>query len=147
MSIRSKEPVAEQIVQRLPSMLELMAGKGALIEFTLAAYTHTTPIPKTHYYVEREYVSIDEGMEDAPKGGVKLVAEQIEALGAEHCIIATDLGVYTLPSPVEGLREFIACLLDLGIGVDDIRTLTKTNPEKLLGLFAEVPVSDSPDQS
>jgi hypothetical protein len=127
--------------------LERMAGKGAFIEYTLAAYTHTTPIPKTHYYVEREYVSIDEGMEDAPKGGVKLVAEQIEALGAEHCIIATDLGVYTLPSPVEGLRELIACLLDLGIGADDIRTLTKTNPEKLLGLAAEVPVSDSPDQS
>jgi predicted TIM-barrel fold metal-dependent hydrolase len=79
-------------------------------------------------------MSIDEGMHEAPSGGVKLVAEQIQALGAEHCIIATDFGVYTLPTPVEGFREFIACLLDLGVSPEDIRTLTKTNPEKLLDL-------------
>ena len=114
--------------------LKYVAGKGAFIEFTLAAYTHTTPVPKTHYYVEREYASIDEGMEEGPGGGVRLVAEQIQELGADHCIIGTDFGVYTLPEPVEGLREFVACLLDLGIPVDDIRKLVKTNPERLLEL-------------
>jgi len=116
--------------------LREMADKGAFIEYTLAAYTHTTPIPKTHYYVEREYMSIDEGMEEAPLGGVKHVAEEIEGLGAKHCILCTDFGVYTLPSPVEGLREFIACMLDLGISEDDIRIMTKTNPENLLDLEA-----------
>ena len=116
------------------SQLEYMADRGAFIEYTLAAYTHTTSIPKTHYYVEREYASIDEGMNEGPGGGVKLVAEQISELGAERCIIATDFGVYTLPEPVEGLREFIACLLDLGIPADDIRKLAKENPEKVLGL-------------
>ena len=114
--------------------LRYMAAKGAFIEYTLAAYTHTTPIPKTHYYVEREYASIDEGMGEEPTGGVRLVAEQIRQLGADQCIIGTDFGVYTLPEPVEGLREFIACLLDLGIPVEDIRKLAKTNPERLLGL-------------
>jgi len=116
------------------SQLKYMADRGAFIEYTLAAYTHTTSIPKTHYYVEREYVSIDEGMSEGPGGGVKLVAEQISELGAERCIIATDFGVYTLPEPVEGLREFIACLLDLGIPADDIRKLAKENPERVLGL-------------
>jgi hypothetical protein len=116
------------------SQLEYMAGRGAFIEYTLAAYTHTTSIPKTHYYVEREYASIDEGMSEGPGGGVKLAAEQIQELGAERCIIATDFGVYTLPEPVEGFREFIACLLDLGISDEDIRKLAKENPEKLLGL-------------
>ena len=116
------------------SQLEYMADRGAFIEYTLAAYTHTTSIPKTHYYVEREYASIDEGMGEGPGGGVKLVAEQISELGAERCIIATDFGVYTLPEPVEGLREFIACLLDLGIPADDIRKLAKENPERVLGL-------------
>jgi hypothetical protein len=114
--------------------LKWMASKGAFIEYTLAAYTHTTPIPKTHYYVEREYASIDEGMSEEDLGGVRTVAEQIAELGAQYCIIATDFGVYTLPEPVEGLREFIACFLDLGISADDIRTMTKTNPERLLGL-------------
>ena len=102
-----------------------MIDQGAYIEYTLAAYTHTTTIPKTHYYVEREYASIDEGMSEGPSGGVKLVAEQIQNLGSDNCIIATDFGVYTLPEPVEGLREFIACLLDLGITTDDIRKLVK----------------------
>jgi len=109
-------------------------AKGAFIEHTLAAYTHTTPIPKTHYYVEKEYVSIDEGMTDSPGGEVRNVAMQIRAVGAEHCIIATDFGVYTLPTPVEGLREFIACLLDLGITPDEIKLMTAANPAKILSL-------------
>jgi hypothetical protein len=111
-----------------------MARQGAYLEHTLAAFTHTTPIPKTHYYVEKEYVSIDEGMTEGPGSGVKKVAEQIRAVGAQHCIIATDLGVYTLPAPVEGLREFIACLLDLGVTDEEIRQIVVVNPARLLSL-------------
>ena len=123
-------------VTKIATLEELrrMAGAGAFIEYTLAAYTHTTPIPKTHYYVERQYMSLDEGMDRAPAGGVRRVADQIRELGAEHCILATDFGVYTLPTPVEGMRAFMACMLDLGITPDDIRTMTATNPERLLGL-------------
>ena len=110
------------------------ASQGAWLEHTLAAFTHTTPIPKTHYYVEKEYTSIDEGMAEEPSGGVRTVAEQIRAVGAEHCILATDLGVYTLPTPVEGLREFIACLLDLGITEQEVQQIVSLNPSKLLDL-------------
>jgi hypothetical protein len=67
-------------------------------------------------------------MHEAPSGGVRLVAEQIDELGAEHCIIATDFGVYTLPTPVEGFRSFIACMLDLGIPVDAIRKPGQDQP-------------------
>jgi hypothetical protein len=114
--------------------LKYMADRGALIEYTLAAYTHTTSIPKTHYYVEREYASIDEGMSGEVGGGVKAAAQQMEKIGAERCVICTDFGVYTLPTPVEGLREFIACLMDMGMPEEDISTMVKTNPERLLGL-------------
>lgn len=48
-------------------MLRIVAAMGAVIDYTLIAYTHTTPIPKTHYYVEREYASIDEGMTKAQR--------------------------------------------------------------------------------
>ena len=131
-----KKTIVSSAVVKEASMdqLKYMADKGAYIEYTLAAFTHTTTIPKTHYYVEREYASIDEGMSGEVSGGVKLVAEQIDEVGAEHCIICTDFGVYTLPTPVEGLREFIACLLDLGISPDDVSKMVKSNPEKLLGL-------------
>ena len=54
--------------------LQAMAAKGALIEFSFAAYTAATPIPLTHYYVEKEYTSIDEGMSEGPKGGITEVA-------------------------------------------------------------------------
>lgn len=110
------------------------AAAGAFIEHTFAALTHTTPIPKTHYYVEKEYVSIDEGMSEEPAGGVRRVAEQIRAVGAEHCILSSDLGVYTLPTPVEGFREFIACMLDLGITADEISQMVAVNPARLLSL-------------
>jgi hypothetical protein len=123
-------------VSKISSMDQLyqMADR-AFIEFTLAAYTHTTSIPKTHYYIEREYASIDEGMEREPSGGLRKVVDIIKELGPERCILSTDFGVYTLPDPVEGLREFIACFLDLGIPPNDIKKLVKTNPEKLLGII------------
>lgn len=111
-----------------------IAGDGAMLEQTLAAFTHTTPIPKTHYYVEKEYVSIDEGMAEGPGSGLRAVAEHVRAVGAEHYILSSDLGVYTLPPPVEGLRELIASLLDFGITTDEIRTMTSANPAWLLGL-------------
>jgi len=131
-----KRTVVSSAVTKIAStdQLEYMADKGAFIEYTLAAYTHTTTIPKTHYYVEREYASIDEGMSGADESGIKHAAGQIQELGAEHCVISTDFGVYTLSTPVEGFREFIACLLDMGLPHEDIRTITKENPETIIGL-------------
>jgi hypothetical protein len=114
--------------------LRYMVSKGAFVEFTVAAYTAPTPIPLTHYYVEKEYVSIDEGMEKGPDKGIREVADAVRELGADHCIMATDFGRYALPTPLEGLREFIACMLDMGVSAEDIRKMVKTNPERLLGL-------------
>lgn len=128
--------VVSSSVTKIASLdqLKAMAQQGAFIEFTFAAYTAAALVPLTHYYVEKEYISIDEGMQTAEQGGLPEVARQIRALGPQHCIIATDFGRYGLATPVEGLRQFIACLLDLGITPADIRTMVKTNPEKLLGL-------------
>lgn len=110
------------------------ARSGAYLERTLAAHTHTTSIPKTHYYVEPEWKALDEGLPGQVTGGVKMIADQIREVGAEHFILGTDFGVYTLPSPVEGLREFIASMLDMELSENDIRMMTSTNPAKLLGL-------------
>ena len=114
--------------------LKYMANKGAFIEFSLAAYTAPQMIPMTHYYVEKEYASIDEGMTAPPSEGIREVAKRVKELGPEHCILSTDFGRYSLPTPVEGMRQFIACMLDLGIPPEHIRMMVKTNPEQLLGL-------------
>ena len=127
--------VVSSTVFKIASMDQLshMAELGAYIEYTLAAYSHSSGTRKTDYYTELEYAS-DPIPGPYPKTTVKTVAEQIKELGPQHCVIATDYGVYTLPPPMEGLREFIALLLDLGLSTSDITTLVKTNPEKLLGL-------------
>jgi hypothetical protein len=110
-----------------------MVKLGAFLEYTLAGYTHSTGTRKTDYYVELEYAS-DPIPGNYPKFSIKNVADHIREYGAEHCIVASDLGVYTLPPPVEGMREFIACLLDLGVSSDAVTTVVKTNPSKLLSL-------------
>ena len=128
--------VVSSSVTKIATMerLKRMAGKGALIEVSIAAYTAPQMIPLTHYYVEKEYASIDEGMTGTPGSGIREVAEQLRELGAEHCVMSTDFGRYALSTPVEGLRHFIACMLDLGIPAEDVRTMVKKNPERLLGL-------------
>jgi len=68
-------------------------------------------------------------------------------LGADHCVMSTDFGRYALSTPVEGLRQFITCMLDLGIPAEDIRKMVKTNPEWLLGLEPlEEPTSECTDR-
>ena len=116
-----------------PEQLDLMVKTGAYLEYTLAGYTHSTGTRKTDYYVELDYAS-DPIPGNYPKFTIKNVADHINKYGAERCIIASDLGVYTLPPPVEGMREFIACLLDLGISTDQIRSVAKKNPSRILDL-------------
>ena len=114
--------------------LEYMVKKGAYLEQSLGAYTAAQMIPLTHYYVETEYATIDEGMDAPVTRGIGIVADQVAAFGAENMLLVTDFGRYALSTPTEGLRQFIAMMLDLGISPEDVRTMVKTNQEKLLGL-------------
>jgi hypothetical protein len=113
--------------------LQQMTDLGAMIEYTLASYGHSAGTRKTDYYVELEYAS-DTIPSTFPTTSVKTIAEYINILGEKNSIIATDFGVYTLPPPVEGLREFIALLLDLGVSEQTIKKVIQDNPSKLLDL-------------
>ena len=127
--------VVSSTVFKIASMdqLQKMVENGAYIEYTLAAYGHSSGTRKTDYYVEIEYAS-DSIPSNYPKTSIKTVAEQTEELEADNCIMATDFGVYTLPPPVEGFREFIALMLDLGVSDESILNMINKNPRKLLGL-------------
>jgi hypothetical protein len=107
---------------------------GALLEIEFARFAYTAIIPKTHYYVEPEWKSTSRRDPEVFSGGIKLVSDQIRQVGAQHFIFSTDFGVYTLPSPVEGMREIIACLLDLEFSEEEIQILTKFNLARLVGL-------------
>ncbi len=131
-----KKIVVSSSVAKVATMEQLksMAKMGAFIEYTLGAYTAAQMIPLTHYYVEPEYSSVDEGMSEEVAGGIQQAADAVRELGPDKCIMSTDFGRYALSTPVEGLRQFIACMLDLGIGPDDVQKMVKKNPEKLLSL-------------
>ena len=64
----------------------------------------------------------------------KPMVEAIRYIGAEHCIMGSDLGQYYNPSPAEGMRMFIALLYKNGITVQEIELMAKTNSAKLLDL-------------
>jgi hypothetical protein len=72
---------------------------------------------------------------------VPIFAEAIRAIGAQSCIIATDLGGRPAqppnpprPMPPQGLLEFMRKLRAEGISVADINRMAKTNPALALGL-------------
>ena len=62
------------------------------------------------------------------------IAKAIKEIGANNCIIATDLGQAHNPMPVEGMRCFISALLRAGISEGEVDVMVKKNPAKLLGL-------------
>ena len=62
------------------------------------------------------------------------MAAAITAIGAEHFILATDLGQAGNPSHPDGYKLLVAGLKDAGIAQDRIDLMMKTNPAKLLGL-------------
>jgi hypothetical protein len=93
--------------------LVLLAKNGAFIEFTLIAL------------LTWEFRHDPEEMVDV-----------IKTVGAEQCIVSTDLGQIWNPPPVEGLRMFIVTLVKYGVTEDEINLMIKTNPAKLLGLSA-----------
>jgi len=128
-----KKVVVSHIVMQDMSDVEMekIAASGAYMEIT-GSFLPTAMIPKTHGYVEEEYRCVDK--KGATKAGATGIDVQIKKLGAEHFIAVTDFGVYTLPRPVEGMREFIACMLDMGLSEEEVRTVTSTNPGRLLGL-------------
>jgi hypothetical protein len=62
------------------------------------------------------------------------IVEAVRAIGAEHCILTTDLGQNYNPTPAEGMRMMIATLLKCSLSDKEIELMIKINPAKLLDL-------------
>ncbi len=89
-----------------------LAAKGAMMEFCVRSLT-----------------APDHGAASAGE-----LAAAITAVGAAHVVMATDLGQTVCPPPADGLRWYIAQMLECGISADEITLMTKTNPARLLDL-------------
>ena len=62
------------------------------------------------------------------------IAAGVKALGAEHCLMTTDLGQNHNPPPAEGMRMCVIGMLRNGISEPEVELMTKVNPARLLGL-------------
>lgn len=58
----------------------------------------------------------------------------VKQVGAEHCVLASDLGQILLPTPIEGYIQLVRILLALGIEPNEIKLMARDNAEKLLSL-------------
>lgn len=85
------------------------AGKGVFIE-----HSYTLIISKK---LTKEYL-----------------VEMIRKVGAEHTILASDLGQVGRVTPVEGLRNCIQDVLERGIKDEEVDLMLRRNPAKLLNL-------------
>jgi hypothetical protein len=57
----------------------------------------------------------------------------IEAVGAEHSTLGSDLGQMANPLPTESFRKIVSGLLDRGMPERDVRRMVADNPRQLLG--------------
>jgi hypothetical protein len=108
------------------------ARRGAFLESATADWFYPG-VPRTHYYVEREYID-QRNMVPREVPGAYTYFSQIREVGPEHFVICTDYGVRAAPSAVQGMRSTITTLLDMEFTPDEIRTMTATNPARLIGL-------------
>jgi hypothetical protein len=61
-------------------------------------------------------------------------AQAIKAIGAEHCILGSDMGQVTNPVHTEALKLFYAGLLKAGITQNELDLMSRRNPATLLEL-------------
>jgi len=101
-------PLAKTVAASLAEQGEMVA-LGAMLEHCAA---QTTP-----------------GLDALP---IQAVAESIEEVGFEHCIIASDLGQDFNPPFTAGLRDFALALSDLGLADAKLRAMMSANPMRLL---------------
>jgi predicted metal-dependent phosphotriesterase family hydrolase len=66
--------------------------------------------------------------------GIKEYAAAIRAVGAEHCILSSDLGQAGNPLHPDGLLAFFKLLREQGFTEREIDRMAKANPAKVLGL-------------
>ena len=112
-----------------------LARKGVYLEGAVSDWMFHRGLPRTNYYVEREWADEIAGIANSPEFfGIVPWARQIREIGIEHFVLGTDYGIRSGPTPVEGMRTLISSLLDLEFTPEEIHVMVKKNPERLLGL-------------
>ena len=95
-----------------------LASQGAIIEHIV--------VPCMPYFpLSRHYIGGFEPRE---------IAAAIKAVGADRCLMSTDMGRAYEPSPVDGMRMFVAMMIGCGLSEEEVELMVKTVPAQLLAL-------------
>lgn len=95
---------------------------GAVAEFSFFFVSHATQVGLTH---------VDAAKNRVPAVPAPEMAALVRTAGPENAILNSDCGVFVLPPPVEGLREFLLLMREAGIAEADLRTMTADTPRRL----------------
>ena len=98
---------------------------GAVAEFSFFFVSHATQVGLTH---------VDAARNRVPPVSVPQMAALVAAAGPGSAILNGDCGVFVLPPPVEGLREFLLLMREAGIAEADLRRMTSEVPKRLFRL-------------
>ena len=113
-----------------PEEIRAITSLGGYAEFCFFLLTHATQVGLTH---------VDQEKHRAPGQTIQDVAPRIRAAG-ERAIVSSDCGVFLLPPPVEGFREFMLLLEAEGLTEAEIRRMNTDNPAALFRVGAAAPV-------
>ena len=108
-----------------------IAGLGAFAEFSLFFVSHATQVGLTHVDAEKNSIAAVTA---------SLVAGRIRAAGTENAVLSGDCGVFLLPPPVEGLREFLLLMRESGFTDAELRCMVGETPARLFGIGSAPPV-------
>ena len=103
--LMTSHPIASTLIDDL----QLMVNLGASIE-----------------------LAFNDVMPPSPSITIDTICQIIKEIGIDSCIATTRFGDVELPPPAEGMRMFIACLLQKGFSEKDISKLVEINPKKLI---------------
>jgi predicted metal-dependent phosphotriesterase family hydrolase len=127
-------------------MSEISSADGELLQGVIDMHVHAMPsVECDRPFDEAELVKIaDLGATieyciahcvATSRVDPKSIAEGIKRIGANRCVMATDLTRYETLHPIEGMRYFIQVMARrYGISKREISMMTRENPARLLGL-------------
>ena len=84
--------------------------------------------------IEFIYYSASPSRRGGPPHTIAEYAEQIKAVGPEHCILSSCGGQGWMPIHTSAWIEYFSLLREQGLTVEELELMSKTNPARLMGI-------------
>jgi hypothetical protein len=105
-----------------PQAVAELAALGAFVEFSFFFVSHATAVGLTHVDSERHRITA------AP---LDAMVTRMRSAPLNQIVLSSDCGVFLLPPPVEGLREFLLLLEAAGFQRAELQRMVRETPTQL----------------